>query len=89
MSNVTLVFNDEDDTLGHLLKMNFLNEDSVSFSAYKIQHPLKKCVEVRVIASVPVVDLLEEVKEKITQEIGDFSEAFETAVAAFNEMSND
>lgn len=44
----TLVIEREDHTLGNLLRMQLLEDKEVTFSGYRVQHPLEPAIQVKV-----------------------------------------
>ena len=42
------VLNKEDHTLGNLLRMQLLEDKEVTFSGYRVQHPLEPAIQVKV-----------------------------------------
>ena len=76
-SNVTILFPDEDHTLGNYVRMQLLKDQEVIFAAYKVPHPLVKSVEVRVqTLGTPCVDTVNFALEEIIKDIDEFERAF-------------
>ena len=46
--DATIIFEDQDHTLGNLLREALLKDPNVYFAAYKVPHPLENKMEVRV-----------------------------------------
>ena len=44
----TLVIEREDHTLGNILRMQMLEDKEVTFSGYRVQHPLEPAIQVKV-----------------------------------------
>lgn len=49
--NSTIIFENEDHTLGNLLRQKMLEDNAVYFAAYKVPHPLENKMELRVQAT--------------------------------------
>jgi len=82
-TNVTLFFNEEDHTLGNLLRVQLLRDPEVIFAAYKVPHPLTRSVEVRVQThgTTPVTESMDTALEAIGKDLDIFDKAFEEALA--------
>jgi len=75
--NNTITFENEDDTLGCIMREQLLMNNNVIFSAYKVPHPLTKTVELRVITvNVPVKDVITESINTILTIVNDFDNKF-------------
>nr|QBK87301.1 MAG: RNA polymerase Rpb3/Rpb11 dimerization domain protein [Marseillevirus LCMAC201] len=80
-TNVTLFYDQEDHTLGNILRHQLLKHQEVLFAGYKITHPLKRSVEVRVqTLDTPVVETVRTALEEIVKDLDDFDEAFNDAL---------
>ena len=42
------LFENEDDTLGNLLRLELLDDPTVYFAGYRVPHPLERTVELRI-----------------------------------------
>ena len=80
-SNVTFFFPDEDDTLGNLVRHKLLLDPEVIFAAYKVPHPLKRSVEVRVqTVDTPVKETMAASIDGLVQDLDAFNRAFNEAL---------
>ncbi len=80
-SNVTLLFDKEDHTLGNLLRHELLKDPDVLFAGYKVPHPLFRTVEVRVqTVGVPAQESVDNALNGITNDLDDFEKAFNDAL---------
>jgi DNA-directed RNA polymerase subunit L len=79
--NVTFFFPDEDDTLGNLVRHKLLLDPRVIFAAYKVPHPLKRSVEVRVqTVETPVKETMAASIDGLVQDLDAFNRAFNEAL---------
>lgn len=78
----TFTFNNQDDTVGNIVRHKLLQDSRVSFAAYRTPHPLTRSVEIRVqtLKDDPV-DVLQEAINKLLVEVDNFQDAFTTATS--------
>ena len=59
----TFTFQNEDHTLGNLLRAQLLTDPKVDFAAYKLVHPLKREIEIFIDSEDPEASLKESAKK--------------------------
>jgi DNA-directed RNA polymerase II subunit RPB11 len=75
----TLVIEREDHTLGNILRMQLLEDKEVSFSGYRVQHPLEPAIQVKVQTKSDnpgPVKAVEDALGHLLKELGSIEKAF-------------
>lgn len=80
--NITVLYDNEDHTLGNLIRHKLLSDPSVIFAAYNVPHPLKRTVEVRVqTVDNPAQESIDAAIENTLIDIDAFEKAFSDALS--------
>ena len=80
---VTLVFEREDHTIGNMLRMQLLDDSEVTFSGYRVQHPLEPSIQVKVQTKTDnpgPVQAVDEALGSLEREFEEFERRFRNAV---------
>ena len=82
-TNVTITVNDEDHTLGNLLRAEFLRDSDVVFSAYNVPHPLTKSVQIRLqTLEKDTKQVLADSVQSLVDQVDELDKAFNDAIAS-------
>jgi len=76
-------YQEQDHTIGNLIRAELLKSDKVSFAGYKNTHPLKREIQIQVLTTpdtTPEIEL-EEARVRSYNEIKQLRKEFETASA--------
>ena len=76
-TNIIVKFENEDHTLGNLLRSELLNHPKTVFAAYKLPHPLYRKVEIRLETSENAESVLADVISKYRKNLAKISKAVE------------
>ena len=81
-TNVTLLFEQQDDTLGNLLRHQLLLDPEIIFAAYKVPHPLTRSVEIRAqTLGTPVKESVDTALGMLVTDLDAFDKAFNDALS--------
>ena len=79
--NATLFFNEQGHTLGSLLRSQLVTDSRVIFVAYKISHPLKRTMELRIQTdTINVSDCVNLALHSLKMQVTEFRRAFDSRV---------
>lgn len=81
----TLVIEREDHTLGNILRMQLLEDKEVTFSGYRVQHPLEPAIQVKVQTKSEnpgPVKAVEDALGLLLKELGSLEKSFRTELNA-------
>ena len=81
----TLMVENEDHTLGNILRMQLLKDKTIKFAGYRMPHPLEPKVEVKVQTTneKAPVEAIKDACEELCNHIRDCESSFDQAFAEF------
>jgi DNA-directed RNA polymerase II subunit RPB11 len=77
MSKQKIIIENEDHTLGAILRKEILKQDSTDFAAYKKEHPLKRNVELTVVSDNPDKSV-EDAKKSLQKQVKKLQKGWES-----------
>jgi DNA-directed RNA polymerase II subunit RPB11 len=83
MSKQKIIIENEDHTLGSLLRKELLNQESCDFAGYKKEHPLKRNVELTVVSDDPEVSV-QDAKKALEKTIKKLKKGWESELKKLN-----